>query len=106
MQRPLERDEKMDGLFTWTRCSKQSTSAAKVTLLKFMRSLSWVPYKVLVEGACFIASEHMKEEREAQKMKVIAHIKISSKKLEWVPANVCLISRFRPTLLYHIMSLP
>lgn len=81
MQGPLERDEKMDGLFTWTRCSKQSTSAAKITLLKFTRSLSWAPYKGLVEGACFTASEHRKEECEAPKVKAIAHIKISSEKL-------------------------
>lgn len=59
----------------------------------------------LVVGACFTASQHIEKECEAQKVKVITHIKISSKKQVWVPANICLISRLRPTPLHHLMSL-
>lgn len=40
----------------------------------------------------------MEEEWEVQKVKVNAHIKISREKLVWVPANICLIFWFRPTL--------
>lgn len=105
MQRPLEQDE-MDGLFTWTWCSKKFISAAKVTLLKCTRSLSGAPHVALVEGACFTASQCTEKEHGAPKVKVTAHIKISSKKLVWVPANIGLIPKVRPTRVHHLLSPP
>lgn len=104
MQRPLEQDE-MDGLFTWTWCSKKFISAAKVTLLKCTKSLSGAPHVALVEGACFTATQCTEEEHGTPKVKVTAYIKISSKKLVWVPANMGLIPKVRPTRLHHLLSL-
>lgn len=36
---------------------------------------------------------------------VIAHVKPSSRKLVWVPANISLIAMFRSTRFHHLLSL-